>query len=102
MTWRRCGRCPAPIGRSGRWARSGGARSCVALGRLLPSSESGGNPTATPSPKSDALIASAAFILAGVAAWITAHADFLSHPGWLALQKADLILGPVLVGLYWR
>ena len=33
--------------------------------------------------------------------WITLSADFLSYPGWLAVQKADFILGPVLVGLYW-
>ena len=25
-----------------------------------------------------------------------------AHPGWLAVQKADLILGPIGVGLYWR
>jgi signal transduction histidine kinase len=41
-------------------------------------------------------------VLAAVAAvWITVDADFLAHPGWLAAQKADLILGPVFVGLYW-
>src|SRR3954462_8569378 len=28
-------------------------------------------------------------------------AGFLRYPGWLAAQKADFILGPVLVGLYW-
>jgi signal transduction histidine kinase len=33
--------------------------------------------------------------------WVTLSADFLSYPGWLAVQKADFILGPVLVGLYW-
>jgi signal transduction histidine kinase len=38
---------------------------------------------------------------AALAVWVTARADFLAHPGWLALQKADFILGPVLVGLYW-
>jgi hypothetical protein len=32
---------------------------------------------------------------------VTLRADFLAHPGWLAAQKADFILGPVLVGLYW-
>src|SRR5690349_838402 len=41
-------------------------------------------------------------IAASVAAlWVTLSADFLSYPGWLAVQKADFILGPVLVGLYW-
>ena len=34
--------------------------------------------------------------------WLTLRADFLAHPGWLAAQKADFILGPVLTGLYWR
>ena len=38
---------------------------------------------------------------AAVAFWVTVNADFLAHPGWLAFQKADAILGPVLVGLYW-
>jgi signal transduction histidine kinase len=33
--------------------------------------------------------------------WVTLSADFLSYPGWLAVQKADFILGPVLAGLYW-
>src|SRR5690349_5004351 len=42
-----------------------------------------------------ALAASAA------AVWVTLSADFLTYPGWLAAQKADFILGPVLVGLYW-
>jgi len=41
-------------------------------------------------------------VAAAVAAvWVTLEADFLSYPGWLSVQKADLILGPVLVGLYW-
>jgi signal transduction histidine kinase len=33
--------------------------------------------------------------------WVTLSADFLTYPGWLAVQKADFILGPVLAGLYW-
>jgi signal transduction histidine kinase len=42
-------------------------------------------------------------VLAAVAAvWVTLNADFLAYPGWLAAQKADFILGPVFVGLYWR
>ena len=42
-------------------------------------------------------------VVAGVAAfWVTLHAHFLEHPGWLAVQKADFILGPIGVGLYWR
>src|SRR5215204_1644610 len=41
-------------------------------------------------------------IAASVAAvWVTLSADFLTYPGWLAVQKADFILGPVLAGLYW-
>jgi signal transduction histidine kinase len=32
---------------------------------------------------------------------VTLEAGFLRYPGWLAAQKADLILGPVFVGLYW-
>jgi hypothetical protein len=36
------------------------------------------------------------------ALWMTLQAQFLAHPGWLAIQKADFILGPILVGLYWR
>ncbi len=31
--------------------------------------------------------------------WITLRANFLAHPGWLAVQKADFILGPIGVGL---
>ncbi len=46
-------------------------------------------------------VAIVAAVLAALAVWVTARADFLVHPGWLAAQKADLILGPVLVGLYW-
>jgi signal transduction histidine kinase len=42
-------------------------------------------------------------VLASVAAvWITLDARFLQYPGWLAAQKADFILGPIGVGLYWR
>src|SRR3954454_15375568 len=47
-----------------------------------------------------------AVLLAGIAAsaaalWVTLSADFLSYPGWLAVQKSDFILGPILAGLYW-
>ena len=42
-------------------------------------------------------------VLFGAAAfWITLRARFLAYPDWLAVQKADLILGPIGVGLYWR
>src|SRR6478609_438773 len=40
-------------------------------------------------------------VAAAAAVWLTLAADFLAYPGWLAAQKADLILGPVFVGLYW-
>ena len=47
------------------------------------------------------LIGGCAIVAGAVAIWVTLSADFLAHPGWLALQKADLIVGPVFVGLYW-
>src|SRR4051812_49649665 len=41
-------------------------------------------------------------VVAGVAAvWVTLPADFLRYPAWLAAQKADFVIGPVLTGLYW-
>ena len=46
-------------------------------------------------------VATAALVAVAVAVWVTLEADFLAHPGWLAVQKADFILGPVFVGLYW-
>ena len=46
-------------------------------------------------------VAAAALVAAAVAVWVTLEADFLAYPGWLAVQKADFILGPVFVGLYW-
>ena len=49
----------------------------------------------------EAVLASAAAAAAVAALWITLRADFLAYPGWLAAQKADLVLGPVLSGLYW-
>jgi signal transduction histidine kinase len=52
--------------------------------------------------RTQAGILAVAAALAGLAVWVTARADFLAHPYWLAAQKADLILGPVLVGLYWQ
>ena len=41
-------------------------------------------------------------VAAAAAVVVTLRADFLVYPGWLAVQKADLILGPIGVGLYWR
>jgi Histidine kinase-, DNA gyrase B-, and HSP90-like ATPase len=46
-------------------------------------------------------VAIAASGAAALAVLVTLRADFLAYPGWLAAQKADIILGPVLVGLYW-
>jgi hypothetical protein len=46
-------------------------------------------------------VLAAACAAAALAVWVTLRADFLAYPGWLAAQKADMILGPVLVGLYW-
>jgi signal transduction histidine kinase len=42
-----------------------------------------------------------AIAASAAALWGTLSADFLTYPGWLAVQKADFILGPVLAGLYW-
>jgi signal transduction histidine kinase len=47
------------------------------------------------------VVAGAAVAAAAVAVWVTATADFLAYPWWLAVQKADFVLGPVLIGLYW-
>jgi signal transduction histidine kinase len=42
-------------------------------------------------------------VVAAVAAfWVTINASFLQYPYWLGVQKADFILGPVFVGLYWH
>lgn len=46
-------------------------------------------------------VSTAALVAATAAVWVTLESDFLAHPGWLAAQKADFILGPVFVGLYW-
>jgi signal transduction histidine kinase len=42
-----------------------------------------------------------AVVVAAAAVWLTSRADFLRYPGWLAAQKADFILGPILAGVYW-
>jgi signal transduction histidine kinase len=49
----------------------------------------------------EAVLATAAVAAAVVAMWVTLRADFLAYPGWLGVQKADMILGPVLCGIYW-
>jgi signal transduction histidine kinase len=50
----------------------------------------------------ESAVAVVAVVSAVAALWITIRADFLQYPAWLAVQKADFILGPVFVGLYWR
>lgn len=46
-------------------------------------------------------VGAVAVVAAAVTVWVTLDADFLAHPAMLAVQKADLILGPVFIGLYW-
>ena len=46
-------------------------------------------------------LAAVATAAAALAVWATLSAGFFTYPGWLAAQKADIIIGPVLVGLYW-
>jgi hypothetical protein len=58
-------------------------------------------PSSLPSG-TQAFVARAALAAAVVAVGLTLRAGFLAYPGWLAAQKADLIVGgPVLGGLYW-
>jgi signal transduction histidine kinase len=52
-------------------------------------------------PSWQVLVGVVALFAAIAAVWVTLEADFLRYPGWLAAQKADFILGPVFVGLYW-
>ena len=41
-------------------------------------------------------------LVAGVGTlWVTASADFLQQPGWLGVQRADMIVAPILIGLAW-
>jgi signal transduction histidine kinase len=47
-------------------------------------------------------VAVVAVVAAAAAFWVTINARFLEYPYWLAVQKADFILGPVFVGLYWH
>jgi hypothetical protein len=47
-------------------------------------------------------VAAVAIVSAVAAFWVTIDAKFPQYPDWLAVQKADLILGPVFVGLYWH
>src|SRR5262245_66101249 len=47
------------------------------------------------------VVAVVAVVAAALTVWVTWTADFLARPHLLAIQKADFILGPVFVGLYW-
>jgi signal transduction histidine kinase len=47
-------------------------------------------------------VAIVAVVAAIAAFWVTINAKFLEYPYWLGVQKADFILGPVFVGLYWH
>ena len=50
----------------------------------------------------ESALAVLALVAAAAAFWVTVNAKFLQYPYWLAVQKADFILGPIFVGLYWR
>src|SRR5215218_1593808 len=77
---------------------------------LLPSGAAAGSRRAKSEPAAGGrlheaswqlLVGAAAVLVAIAAVWVTLEAEFLRYPGWLAVQKADLILGPVFIGLYW-
>ena len=74
-----------------------GGRACRDLHRRIARADRGGRIAAW-----EILVSVAAVAAASLAVWLTARADFLAHPGWLAFQKADVILGPVGIGLYWH
>jgi signal transduction histidine kinase len=50
----------------------------------------------------ESAVAVVAIVAAVAAFWVTINARFLEYPYWLGVQKADFILGPVFVGLYWH
>ena len=61
-----------------------------------------GPPRAVARQRLVALAVGGAAVVGGVVAvWVTLPADFLRYPAWLAAQKADFVIGPVLTGLYW-
>jgi signal transduction histidine kinase len=57
--------------------------------------------SAKPRTARDAVLLVLAVLFSAIALFVTLDADFLAHPGWLAVQKADFILGPVCIGVYW-
>jgi signal transduction histidine kinase len=50
----------------------------------------------------ESAVAVVAVVAAMAVFWVTINARFLEYPYWLGVQKADFILGPVFVGLYWH
>ena len=48
------------------------------------------------------VVAVAGVVAAAATFWVTINAGFLQYPYWLAVQKADFIVGPLFVGLYWH
>jgi signal transduction histidine kinase len=69
---------------------------------MLPADASGPLPVRRGLAWWEVVVAVGAVVAAVAAVWVTLNADFLAYPGWLAAQKADIIIGPVFVGLYWR
>jgi signal transduction histidine kinase len=67
----------------------------------MPSPVAPSGPGRWPPALWQAVVGGLAVLAAIAAVWVTLDASFLRYPGWLAAQKADLILGPVFVGLYW-
>jgi signal transduction histidine kinase len=53
-------------------------------------------------PRGEGVVVAVAVAAAAAAVWITVQAHFIAHPGWTAVLKANLVLAPVLVGIYWR
>jgi hypothetical protein len=49
----------------------------------------------------ESAVAVVAIVSAAAAFSVTINANFLEYPYWLAVQKADFIIGPIFVGLYW-
>jgi signal transduction histidine kinase len=74
-----------------------------ARGRQAPGhrDEKAGDPAARTTPVWQVVVLIGAVAASVAALWVTLSADFLAYPGWLAVQKADFILGPVLAGVYW-
>jgi signal transduction histidine kinase len=54
-----------------------------------------------PSPRGQAIIGAAALLCAAWSVVFTLQSEILRYPGWLALQRVDVSLGTVAIGLYW-